>query len=97
MSDTLSEVKDHLARVENKVDKLSDAVVTLARLEERMLTLFSHVDGCKADLQVVEARISKLELDASANWQSLRFTERVFWIIGTAAVGLIFSQLRSGG
>jgi hypothetical protein len=33
-----------LSRIESKLDKLADAVVSLARMEERMLTLFKRID-----------------------------------------------------
>ena len=31
-------------RLEEKIDRLSDAVVSLARMEERMITLFNRMD-----------------------------------------------------
>ena len=35
---------ERLMRIEDKLDKLSNAVVTLARMEERMITLFKRMD-----------------------------------------------------
>ena len=32
-----------LSRIEGKLDKLSDAVIALARMEERMVTLFNRM------------------------------------------------------
>ena len=34
-----------LERIEKKLDTLSDAVVSLARMEERMITLFKRMDN----------------------------------------------------
>ena len=36
--------EDRLTRIEDKLDKLSNAVVTLARMEERMITVFKRMD-----------------------------------------------------
>ena len=33
-----------LSRIENKLDKLSEAVVQLARMEERLVTLFNRMN-----------------------------------------------------
>jgi hypothetical protein len=32
-------------RLEEKIDRLSEAVVSLARMEERMITLFNRMDN----------------------------------------------------
>ena len=37
--------EQRLDRIEQKLDKLADAVVSLARMEERMLTLFKRMDS----------------------------------------------------
>ena len=33
-----------LSRIEEKLDKLADAVVSLARMEERMLSIFKRIE-----------------------------------------------------
>ena len=33
-----------LDRIEEKLDKLSDAVVSLARMEERLITIFNRIE-----------------------------------------------------
>ena len=34
--------EDRLTRMEDKIDKLSEAVLAIARMEERMLTVFNQ-------------------------------------------------------
>lgn len=34
-----------LNRIEEKLDKVSEAIVSLARMEERMITLFKRMDS----------------------------------------------------
>ena len=37
---------EQLSRMETKIDKLSEAVVAMARMEERMITVFKRLDMC---------------------------------------------------
>ena len=86
-----------LERIEKKLDTMSDAIVALARLDERMITLFKRMDTLDADQAAQGRRLHIVERKVGNNGQVLRFAERVFWIVATAAVGLIFYKLRSGG
>ena len=86
-----------LARIENKLDSMSEAIVALARMEERMITLFKRMDTLDGEQSAQARRLSLVENRVGSNGQSLRFAERLFWIIATAAVGLIFFKMRSGG
>jgi|TARA_R110000787_G_scaffold12816_1_gene41005 hypothetical protein len=89
---------DHrLERIENKLDEVGKAIVALARMEERMITLFKRMDTLDNEQSAQERRLSLVENRVGSNGQSLRFAERLFWIIATAAVGLIFFKMRSGG
>ena len=37
--------EDRLTRMEDKLDKLSEAVLAIARMEERMLTVFKRLEN----------------------------------------------------
>ena len=86
-----------LERIEKKLDTMSDAIVALARLDERMITLFKRMDSFDAEQSAHGRRLTLVEGRVGSNGQSLRFAERLFWIMATALVGLIFFKIRSGG
>jgi hypothetical protein len=89
---------DHrLERIENKLDEVGKAIVALARMEERMITLFKRMDSLDAEQTSQGRRLHIVESKVGNNGQALRFAERLFWIVATAGVGLIFYKLRSGG
>ncbi len=79
-----------LSRIENKLDKLADAVVALARMEERMISLFSRMENYEGRQTQLEGEIDEVKDIA----HSVKFAERAFWIILTAAVGSIFWYVR---
>jgi len=86
-----------LERIEIKLDQLTEAMVSLARLDEKTLTLFKRMDTLDAQQTHQSNRLVKLEGRVGSNGASLRFAERLFWIVATAGVGLIFYKMRSGG
>lgn len=83
-----------LERIENKLDQVGDAIVALARMEERMITLFKRMDALDADQSSQSRRLTLVESRVGSNGQALRFAERVFWIVVTAGVALAFNFLK---
>jgi hypothetical protein len=75
-----------LARIEAKLDQMGEAIVALARVEERMVTLFNRLDAIDKDRVAQGERLQAVEEKTGNNGQSLRFAERVFWIVVAAGV-----------
>lgn len=82
---------DRLSRIEVKLDELTGAVVSLARVEERMVTLFRRMDLYDKDQREMTARVSKVELAVGKSGYFLRFAERLFWIAVTAGTAAYFT------
>jgi hypothetical protein len=80
--------------MEEKLDRLSEAVVAMARMEERMLTLFKRMDKFDDALHKIDSRMDEMERKAIAREQKIAFAERLFWMVCTGAVGLAFVYLR---
>jgi len=85
---------NRLNRIEGKLDKLAEAVVSLARMEERMITLFNRMGKYEERQEGLEERIDEVEESIVRNSHTLRFAERVFWVVVTAAVSTGFWYLR---
>jgi light-regulated signal transduction histidine kinase (bacteriophytochrome) len=75
-----------LERIEQKLDDMSKAIVSLARMEERMVTLFKRMDSYDDAQDKLSDRVAKIEKVSGADGVTLRFLERIFWIVVTAAV-----------
>ena len=85
---------DRLTRMEDKIDKLSEAVLAIARMEERMLTEFKRLENVDGSIKKMDDRIDEMEKQVIARGQTIAFAERIFWMICTGAVGLAFVYLR---
>jgi len=83
-----------LERIEKKLDEVGQAIVALARMEERMITLFKRMD--KLDLEQAQQgrRLQVVEAKSGNAGQTLRFAERVFWIFVTAGVAFAFTNMK---
>jgi hypothetical protein len=66
-----------IIRIEEKLDKVSEAIVSLARMEERMITLFKRMDTYDERHIKLEERMAKVEVtNASTAW-----VERFVWLV----------------
>jgi hypothetical protein len=81
-----------LERIERKLDDMGKAIIALARMEERMLTLFNRMDNLDQEQAQQGRRLQIVENRTGSNGQMLRFAERVFWIVVTAGVAFIFTR-----
>ena len=81
---------ERLSRMEDKLDKLLEAVVEMARMEERLLTVFKRLEHIDAAFKKHDNRVDEIEKQALITGQKIAFAERLFWMVVTGAVGLAF-------
>jgi hypothetical protein len=84
--------EQRLARIEQKLDKLSEAVVSLARMEERMITLFNRMDGYDIRQNNIEERVSEVEKITVSRGAVFRLVDKLIWIV----VGLVTAVVIEG-
>ena len=84
-----------LEKIEDKLDKLTEAIVSIARIEERVATVLKNNDRFFVKLDKLESRLDVVETKPAKYQSSLAFTERFFWIIITAGIGLFAYYIRS--
>ena len=65
--------------MEDKIDKLSEAVVYMARIEERIITVFKRMDSMEGQYKKFDDRMDELEKQAIQRGQKIAFAERLFW------------------
>lgn len=77
---------DRLDRIEEKIDKMSEAIIALARAEEKIITLTSFSKQQSEQIQGVINRIDRVETLVNSNASTVNVINRIFWVI---IVGLI--------
>lgn len=80
--------EDRLARIEGKLDKMGEAIISLARMEERMITLFKRMDTYDQQQDAIGSRVTNIEVaQANANGSN-KWIDRVIWAVLTGAIAL---------
>ena len=64
---------ERLSRMEDKLDKLSEAVVEMARMEEPLLTVFKHLEHMDAAFKKYDDRVDEIEKQALIRGQKIAF------------------------
>ncbi len=72
-----------------KLDKLSEAVSQLARIEERISHQNDNMNQLDSKLSEMEARIRALKLQGSSRGVLLAGIERFGWLVVSALIGLV--------
>jgi chromosome segregation ATPase len=80
---------NRLDRIEQKLDKLTEAVSQIARVEEQLLSAFKRMDRHEKRLDDQEDDIRELEGVVLTNSSSVKNAERFFWIAISACVSLV--------
>lgn len=85
------DVEQRLTRFEEKLDGINEALVSLARIEERVTTILKHNDRIHEQVQQLDSRIDELESQNAVQEFTLGRGERLFWIGMTVFAGLLAS------
>lgn len=83
-----------LGRIEEKLDKLADAVVGLARMEERMLTIFKRIEKYEEKQEDLDERVTAIELDEAGKNSVYRILDKSLWLVVGVAVAFFFDILK---
>ena len=76
-------------RVDKKLDEINEAIVTLARIDERIVTLFKRMDRYETTQEEHGDRIAELQKSSESRIAVFSRAERFLWIVITVAVGSV--------
>jgi hypothetical protein len=75
-------------RIEKKLDQLAEAVVSIARAEEKIAVLMQDSKDIKMTLTETTNRVQKIELAAQSNTADLKMLNKFFWLIASTSITL---------
>ena len=76
-------MEDRLSRVEKKIDTLQEAIVSLARVEERLVTVFNRQSHIETKVDAMDEKVDRL----SESVIKSKSAERIVWLVVAAAIG----------
>lgn len=80
---------ERLDRIEEKIDKLADAMVTLARTEEKILSMEQQNQNNFDRMNRFSEKLDCIERKVNENAQTVQIINRVAWIVCVAVIGAI--------
>ena len=85
-----------LDRIEEKIDRMSDVIISLARAEERIATMAEFGKQQGEQILTLINRVDRLEILVRENAQTVNIINKLFWIViagaATAITGMFFIQ-----
>lgn len=81
-------------RLEQKIDKLTDAVTKIVRVEEQLISNNKRVDRLEVRVDKNENDIDNVAKIVRDNAGVAKFGERMFWIVATGLISTAFFFLR---
>jgi len=82
-------MEDRLHRVEAKIDKLQEAVISLARVEEQLVTVFNRQSSIESKVNGLDDKVDRLSESVIKG----KSAERIIWLVVAAAIGAAFRFL----
>ena len=85
-----------LDRIESKIDSMSEAIIALARAEEKIVTLTEFGKQQGEQILTLINRVDRLEELVRANASTVNVINKIFWVVIAAAAtgitGMLFIQ-----
>jgi|TARA_B100000085_G_C18227905_1_gene384645 tetrahydromethanopterin S-methyltransferase subunit G len=81
------EQNDRLDRIESKLDSMSEAIISLARAEEKITTLAKYSETQASQILKIVERLESLEQKVSSNEIVVNVINKLFWIVLTGIIG----------
>ena len=83
-----------LDRIEEKIDKLSEAMIMLARTEEKINAIEKNSNNQYERLNRLSQKIDDLQRETDEQRATITNFNRLFWIVIVATVGAIITSVR---
>lgn len=78
-----------LNRIENKLDKLTEAMTMIARVDEKLTAGAARIDRLEYRLDEYEGELDEVKSVVGYNAQSVKIAERFVWILISTIIGLV--------
>ena len=85
--------EDRLLRIEDKIDKLSEAMVAIARTEEKLVGMEQKYSAQYDRMNRFSEKLDSLESITAQNSQTVTTINKLFWIALIAVAGAIATNL----
>ena len=76
-----------LDRIESKIDKLADAMISLARAEEKIIALQDDHDNMRDRMNKLSVKLDDIQKTCDENARTVSIINKVVYVAVAAAIG----------
>ena len=85
--------ESRLDRIESKIDKLADAMISLARAEEKIIALQDDHDNMRESLNKLSIKLDEIQKAVDDNARTVGIINKVVYAAMVAAVGAYVAHM----
>jgi predicted nucleic acid-binding Zn-ribbon protein len=85
--------ESRLDRIEEKIDKLADAMISLARAEEKILALQGDHENTRDRLNKLSVKLDEIQQSVDRNAHTVSIINKVVYAAMVAAVGAYVAHM----
>jgi len=86
---------DRLARIEDTLDKVSDAIVALARVEEKIADLETRREEGHERLNRISTKVDNIDSGVITMRERMNILTKICWLVGAGVLSSLFAHLQS--
>jgi len=85
--------EDRLNRIEEKIDKMAEAIILMARFEEKLDNYGKYRDESWARMNRFSEKLDRIEKKVDENAHTVGLINKLFWVAIVAASGAVAAQI----
>ena len=85
--------EDRLNRIEEKIDKMAEAIMLMARFEEKLDNYEKYRDESWARMNRFSEKLDRIEKKVDENAHTVGLINKLFWVAIVAASGAVAAQI----
>jgi chromosome segregation ATPase len=89
----MADTDARLDRIEAKLDQLTDAMIAMARAEEKLAGLKQDHDRAFERINRLSQKLDEIERKVDENAHTVRIINKLFWVAIVSVTGSIAAQL----
>jgi len=85
--------QNRLNRIEEKIDKMSEAIIQMARFEEKLDNYEKYRDESWARMNRFSEKLDRIEKKVDDNAHTVGLINKLFWVAIIAFAGAVATQI----
>ena len=85
--------QNRLNRIEEKIDKMSEAIIQMARIEEKLDNYEKYRDESWARMNRFSEKLDRIEKKVDDNAHTVGLINKLFWVAIVAFSGAVATQI----